>query len=386
MKKVNKDYIGVVRNSGGRLQYERIPMLKSVKVRNELVSMAEDEGDCVEDMIAYFREVPVFKFLVMPFCTSRQDIESNEPEDWFMKDLVDDLNKAKTKVRFLECALKVLDECDYRWNAIKIDNSLPDMLFRTHRDYETGILNLRLSDDTTILFESYDLGCDFDGGMFYTVYRNELPVLPYRSLVEMFDCSEDIMDATMMFDPESSQWDNALRSLVSTANAIIDNEDGFFKAHVLEAGQEMLEKMKLMCLDAESYYAWLVNISDNVAIEYSECAKSLDLLYEKDESDRRPYELYAIGRKMSCALLLADNLKDWSEQGLEFSRLADIKADLESIARSLLQEMEKEHDNLPEDERGEISRQLRRVCEELRGWLAMERRFPEEMNQYEPIM
>ena len=61
MKKVNKDYIGVVRNSGGRLQYERIPMLKSVKVRNELVSMAEDEGDCVEDMIAYFREVPVLE-------------------------------------------------------------------------------------------------------------------------------------------------------------------------------------------------------------------------------------------------------------------------------------------------------------------------------------
>ena len=41
MKKVNKDYIGVVRNHSGRLHYERIPMLKSDKVINKLIAMAD---------------------------------------------------------------------------------------------------------------------------------------------------------------------------------------------------------------------------------------------------------------------------------------------------------------------------------------------------------
>ena len=50
MKKVNKDYIGVVRRNNGRLQYERIPMQRSVKVINKLVSMAEDDTMSIEDM------------------------------------------------------------------------------------------------------------------------------------------------------------------------------------------------------------------------------------------------------------------------------------------------------------------------------------------------
>lgn len=397
---MNKDYIGVVRNNRGRLQYERIPMLKSLKVQNKLVSMAEDDKITVEDMVSYVHSQIVFKFMALPFCEDHQETDMYETEDWFMKDLVDELKKAKTKVRYLECALKVLEECDYRWNAIKIDNSLPDLLFRTHRDYETGMISIRVTDDTTILFESYDLGSELDGGLLYTVYRNELPVLPYRSLVEMYDFSEDLMEVTMMFDPESAQWDNALKSLVVTANAIIENEEEFFRKNVAEAGQEMLEKMKLMCLDTESYYTWLENVSDYVSIEYSECGKSLDLLYGKDESNRRLYELYAMGRKMTCAMLLAENLKKWADQGLEFRGLDAIQTDLESIARSLLQEMEKEHDGIPveafiegygefstpEKEMGEIARNLRTVCEKLRLLLSMERRFPEEMNDYEPII
>ena len=58
--------------------------------------------------------------------------------------------------------------------------------------------------------------------------------------------------------------------------------------------------------------------------------------------------------------------------------------------------MEKEHDNLPEEvfsedcgeyespeeERGEIARELRSVCDKLREWLSLEPRFPESKDEF----
>lgn len=396
MKKVNKDYIGVVRRNNGRLQYERIPMQRSVKVINKLVSMAEDDTMSIEDMTSYVHSQIVFQYLALPFSVDHESDDMYDTADWVMKRLVDDLKDARTKVKYLECALKVLEECDYRWNAIRIDTTLPDLLVRTRRDYETEVMGIGLTKDTSIIFQSYDFELGNDGGLFFTVYKNEVPMLPYRSVVEVYDCSEDILDTTMMFDPESGQWDNALRSLVAISNAILENEDEFYKKHVVEAGQEMLEKMKLLCLDPKSYYTWLENIQDKVSIHYSGCSKSLDPLFKKDESNKRLYELLETGRKMTCALDMADNLLDWSKEGLMFSGLEKIQTDLQNISKSLLQEMEKEHDNLPEEvfsedygeyespeeERGEIARELRSMCDKLRGWLSLEPRFPEEKDEF----
>ena len=396
MKKVNKDYIGVVRNHSGRLHYERIPMLKSDKVINKLIAMADEKDRSLEEMAAYLRSQPLFEFMVSPFYEDYMSKDCYNIEDEIMKDLVDELKISKTKARFLNCALMVIQECDYRWNSLRVINSLPDLLIRTHEGYEATYLKIRLTKDTTIIFESTDLGCDSYGNLNFTVCWNDLPVLPYRSLVEMYDFSEDILEVTKGYDPDTDQWDNALRCLTATANAIIENEEEFYRQHVVEAGQEMLEKIKLMCLDSQSYYTWLENVQDKVTIDYSECGKSLDPLYDKDDSNRRLYELLEIGRKMTCAMLLADNLLSWSKRGLFFSGLENIQLDLTSIAKSLLQEMEKEHDNLPEEvfsedcgeyespeeERGEIARELRSVCDKLRGWLSLEPRFPEANDEF----
>jgi hypothetical protein len=93
---------------------------------------------------------------------------------------------------------------------------------------------------------------------------------------------------------------------------------------------------------------------------------------------------------------MAENLLDWSKEGLMFSGLENIQTDLQNMSKSLLQEMEKEHDNLPEEvfsedygeyespeeERGEIARELRCVCDKLREWLSLEPRFPEEKDEF----
>ena len=142
MKKVNKDYIGVVRRNNGRLQYERIPMQKSLKAITKLVSMAEDDMMSIEDMTSYVHSQIVFQYLALPFSVDHEANEMYDTPDWIMKELVADLMAAKTKVKYLECAMKVLEECDYRWNAIRIDNTFPDLLVRTHRDYETELMGL----------------------------------------------------------------------------------------------------------------------------------------------------------------------------------------------------------------------------------------------------
>ena len=156
------------------------------------------------------------------------------------------------------------------------------------------------------------------------------------------------------------------------------------KANVIEAGQEMLEKIKLMSLDPEAYYLW-VQKNENVSVDYSESEKSLSSLYEKDGQNRRLYELYVMGDKMTQAMMMAENLRIWSDEGLAYSGLANVHSDIKCLATVLLQEMESVLDGLSEDvfseDYGEgnfmerqthtIATDLSSACDNLRMFLAV---------------
>ena len=236
------------------------------------------------------------------------------------------------------------------------------------------------------------MGGEFEGTLAYTVYKNDMTVRPYRSVVQLFDCSDDILHATKVFDPEEGQWDNALRSLVTTANVILTNPEEYFKRSVIEAGQLMLEKIKQMGLDLESYYTWLEGIQDAINVNYSECDKSMEQLDNVDDSNKRLYELYVMGQKMAQALILGENLCGWVNEGLEFIGMDKVHGDLTNLAGVLLKEMEQYHDELPkevfeecygeydivENEKHDIAVKLRSSCERLRMLLQMEQRFESE--------
>ena len=386
MKQVNKDYISVVRNNSGKLHYERIPMRTSERVKDSLVAMADDDSRSIEDMKDYLSEQPIFKYMAAAYFEAPESMNFNSLDSWKMKDLADGLRSAKTKVKFLENALNIIEESDYRWNAIRITGDIPDTILKSHSDSERAFITVRVTKDTYIVFESDDIDDSYSGILCYTVYKNEIPVLPYRSLVQMYKCSEYILDATKVFDPESSQFDNAFKNLAATANAIIEDEEGFFMESVVAAGQEMLEKMKMMCLDPESYYNWLESICSDVVVDYSECDKTLESLYSQYVSNKPLFELYSMGDKMNCALLLAENLNEWSKQGLVYSGLGTVLSDLRSMAKSLLQKMEEAHDSLPHEvfedfygegdlmkrQLGEDARLLRSACEKLRAALVQQ--------------
>lgn len=393
MKKINKDYISVVRNVNRRLQFERIPMLKSTKALDMLYKMSEEDNYTLEDMEAYLRDLPVFKFLALPYYQTADVKELDSPEDSVMQDLVNDLKSSKTKSRYFEKAVALVEECDYRWNIIRITNSLPDVLIYSHPVYDSTYLDLKLTKEMSILFEANDLGEEFGGNLYYIVYKGNTPVLPYRSVVELYECSDDILDATKVFDPELCQWDNALKSFTATANAILDDEEAYMKANVIEAGQDMLEKIKLMSLDLEAYYRWVQN-NENVSVDYSENEKTLNSLYDKEGLNRRLYELYVIGDKMTQALMMAENLQVWSDEGLAYNGLANVHSDLKCLATVLLQEIESVLAELPEGVFAEsygkgtfmerqthtIAKDLNFSCDNLRMLLAMKETIANQDN------
>lgn len=392
MKQVNKDYISVVRSNNGRLLFERIPMIKSDRVKDRLAEFLDDDRATIEDMLEYLQEQPIFKFFALPHYEAHGDIDVCRPEDWVLYELTKSLKEARTKVKFLEEVLKLIEEYDYRWNVVRITNGFPDIIIRSHSGYESSYVRIRLNDEVSIVFESYELGGEFEGTLAYTVYKNDMTVRPYRSVVQLFDCSDDILHATKVFDPEEGQWDNALRSLVTTANVILTNPDEYFKRSVIEAGQLMLEKIKQMGLDLESYYTWLEGIQDAINVNYSECDKSMEQLDNVDDSNKRLYELYVMGQKMAQALILGENLCGWVNEGLEFIGMDKVHGDLTNLAGVLLKEMEQYHDELPkevfeecygeydivENEKHDIAVKLRSSCERLRMLLQMEQRFESE--------
>jgi hypothetical protein len=126
-----------------------------------------------------------------------------------------------------------------------------------------------------------------------------------------------------------------------------------------------------------------------VVIDYSECDRTLDSLYRQHASNKQLFELYSMGDKMNGALLLAENLNEWSKQGLVYSGLASVLGDLRSMAKSLLQKMEEAHDSLPHEvfeefygagdpvkrQLGEDACLLRSACEKLRASLFQEQDF-----------
>lgn len=392
MKQVNKDYISVVRSNNGRLLFERIPMIKSDRVKDRLAEFLDDDRATIEDMLEYLQEQPIFKLFALPHYEAHRDIDVCRPEDWVLYELTKSLKEARTKVKFLEEVLKLIEECDYRWNVVRITNGFHDIIIRSHSGYESSYVRIRLNDEVSIVFESYELGGEFEGTLAYTVYKNDMTVRPYRSVVQLFDCSDDILHATKVFDPEEGQWDNALRSLVTTANVILTNPDEYFKRSVIEAGQLMLEKIKQMGLDLESYYTWLEGIQDAINVNYSECDKSMEQLDNVDDSNKRLYELYVMGQKMAQALILGENLCGWVNEGLEFIGMDKVHGDLTNLAGVLLKEMEQYHDELPkevfeecygeydivENEKHDIAVKLRSSCERLRMLLQMEQRFESE--------
>lgn len=382
MKKINKDYISVVRDTNEGLRFERIPMQKSAAALATLYKMYEEDNYTVEDMKTFLQDLPVFKFLAQPYYQTVGVMELDSSEDWAMQDMAEQLKSSKTKARFLEKAVALIEECDYRWNVIRITCSFPDILIHSHPGYDSTCLDLRLTKDVSIFFEANDLDEQIGGNLYFTVYKDETPVLPYRSVVELYQCSDDILDATRVFDPESAQWDNALSSFVATANAILEDSEAFLKANVIEAGHEMLEKVKLMNLDRGEYYRW-IETKSNVPVDYSECDNTLHSLRDKEGMNQRLYELLVMGDKMVQAFKLVENLRIWSAEGLAYSGLVNIHGDLRSIAATLLKEMEEACNGVPEEVFSEgygeyncmqrqlhtIATDLRAICKKIGGFL-----------------
>lgn len=396
MKKINKDYISVVRSFNRRLHYERIPLQKSEVLSNRLIGMANDERFTLKDMMTYLTNSPIFVYMAQPFHDNNTDIEYDEPANWAMKNLVDALYNEKTKVKFLEKALEVIEECDYRWNVLRIENSTCGISLRSMAAYESVMKRLNLNKDNCLVTDMVSVGRVYDGELTFTIIHKGNYVLPYRSLVELFECAEETLESSRTFDAEEANWDNYLRAVVSTGNEILERGEDYFKEKVIADGLLMTEKITQMCTDLDGYYNWLWFDRGPVEIEYSENEADPKGVEQVDASNRDLMEIFTIGRKLTCAMYLAENLQEWSKLGGEYSCLAAIQPQIMKLGPDILERMERAHDLLPaevfeeqyaergdmEKEKRSIALELRKIIDDLREWLQMETRFRETISEW----
>lgn len=396
MKKINKDYISVVRSFNRRLHYERIPLQKSEVLSNRLIGMANDERFTLKDMLTYLTNSPIFVYMAQPFHDNNTDIEYDEPANWAMKNLVDALYNEKTKVKFLEKALEVIEECDYRWNVLRIENSTCGISLRSMAAYESVMRRLNLNKDNCLVTDMDSVGRVYDGELTFTIIHKGNYVLPYRSLVELFECAEETLESSRTFDAEEANWDNYLRAVVSTGNEILERGEDYFKEKVIADGLLMTEKITQMCTDLDGYYNWLWFDRGPVEIEYSENEADPEGVEQVDASNKDLMEIFTIGRKLTCAMYLAENLQEWSKLGGEYSCLAAIQPQIMKLGPDILERMERAHDLLPAEvfeeqyaERGDVEKEkrsialeLRKIIDDLREWLEMETRFRETISEW----
>lgn len=396
MKQVNKDYISVVRSFNRKLHYERIPIQKSEILSNRLIGMANDERFTLKDMVTYLTDSPIFVFMAQPFHDNNTKIEYEEPANWTMKNLVDAPFKEKTKVKFLEKALELIEECDFRWNVLKMMNSTSDIALRSMAAYESSMKRLTLSEDNWLVTNMDSVGRVYDGEFTFTIIHKGNYVLPYRSLVELFECAEETLESSRTFDAEEAHWDNYLRAVVSTGNEILERGEEYFKEKVISDGLLMAEKITQMCTDLDGYYNWLWFDRGPVKIEYSENEADPEGVEQVDASNQDLMEIFTVGRKLTCAMYMAENLQEWSKLGGEYSCLEAIYPQMMKLGPDVLERMERAHDLLPAEvfeeqyaERGEVEKEkrsialeLRKIIDDLREWLEMETRFREKMSEW----
>jgi hypothetical protein len=370
MKQVNKDYIAIVRSNSGKLQYERIAIQKSEALRNRLIGMAHDERFTVSDMELCLKNSPLVSFMALPYFDVRQDVDFDIRMNWEMKLKVLELHNQKTKMGYLEAALELIEECDYRWNVLKLQAGSGEVFVRSQSTCESQYVNVRLKTGPSILVDSESVGEEYEGRLCFTVINKGLSVLPYRTLVELYDCSEDVLDSTRMFDAEHLQWDNYLRAIVSTANEVNERGVEYFREKVIEDGLFMAEKIELMCTDPESYLLWLEYDRDPVQIEYSEHEDSPKAAEKYDEELREMYELYVVGKKLTCAMFLGENLSEWATLGGEYAALAQVYPRIMKLGPAVLERMERLYEGLKDyDEESLLYLDYKRVLEDLRDWL-----------------
>lgn len=385
MKKVNKDYISVIlKDYTGRFTTEKIRIKESEKLIEELATMANHDGFNQDDMLGHLHRSPLFTYMVLPFY---EQLGSSVEQDCASKrilELLDSLLIQKTKVSFLDAALELIQECDYRRSVMKVEADPQGCVLRSFADYESEIVHFEVADDISILVSANNVGGDSDTQLSFTIFNGDVPVLPYRSLVEIFDCHEDLMESTGLFDADASQWDNFMRIIVSAANDILENKDDFFKKYVIEDGLVMAEKIKQMCLDLDSYYHWLTFERESVQIEYSLNEANPEYLETLNPAIREPYKMYSIGKKLTCGLYLAKNLNEWAQLGDDYCCLAEIYPQLIKFVPDVLQKVENACNEIKgitfdadsrsgsfdEMNRRMIERNLVSIEDDLRDWMS----------------
>lgn len=338
MCEINKDYISVVRNKGGLLHFERVPIIRSEKLTSQLMCMSCDDSYTLEEMDCVLKNDPLFSQIMIPYWDLQylEDKSEIEPYNCLMLSALEGYECIKTKPELFKKAVEIIQLVDYKWTLMKImlDNS--NVIICSPIEGETTNISIQLTNDSSITLNSLKIGKD--GKLSITVKHKGKYVAPYLSLVKLYECSFETLRYTLMLDSDLTQWDYALLSFVKIANEIITNEFDYFQKNVVDSACEMLDAMKWLKEDIYDFYCWQEKYLDDIVIYYSGNAKEAPEEYSWGENELMDSILKA--KKIYGGIKLGQNLSEWAELGGQFEKVRHIESEIIQIAKYVLDELD----------------------------------------------
>ena len=124
MCEINKDYISVVRNKGGLLHFERVPIIRSEKLTSQLMCMSCDDSYTLEEMDCVLKNDPLFSQIMIPYWDLQylEDKSEIEPYNCLMLSALEGYECIKTKPELFKKAVEIIQLVDMT-NKYVTDNA-----------------------------------------------------------------------------------------------------------------------------------------------------------------------------------------------------------------------------------------------------------------------
>lgn len=345
-KRINEDYIGVVRkiNNGQGLEYIQVDIPKKFSnLSSKLRDMDKNANRTVFDLQTEFaRTIPrEGSSLHFDYCISRSYTSAYINGIPYPSVLT--YNEYQEQIRNIEKSYKLsfdfkLDPegtkryiekaiCEYK-KRIKSKFCIEAARYIIAYQYNLALESLK-KDNNNKMFSSENIGWTvyeypINNDLIFTVRSNfgygssayfyvnlkykGIDILPYSDVVKYYYANmQAFIRYTRLYVPARSSWDIALSFVVETANEAIADEAEFIKKWIMNEVEEMISGLNRLESDPTAYYKNIIGINQQT--------RNLVCVRNVLQDEIQKYKIYPEesiiafqAEKISGALLLLDNL------------------------------------------------------------------------------
>lgn len=250
-KKINIDYVGVVRERNGQYVYEKEGIAKSEFLIKELERMANNPNRSVLDLLDCFKtqfgKNPI-RWINCCWPNAYDDSYVSVvacPEymsnDEYQKKLVS-MSSSSIKQLFLNKALNYIRTVDLN-STIDTLNEQKDVKMTSYEDIGWSSVIHKISDDLTITINTnFGYGCS--SYFLLNVCYKDIDILPYSILVKYYYANVDeIKRCTRSYRPDRDNWTLAMSFVADLGNQVKNGELSFVRNWLKNEITEMMSML-----------------------------------------------------------------------------------------------------------------------------------------------